>query len=109
MAESLEQQIAMCQRRMATIAGLIEEERAPGSTPRTPNACWLSRRVFYKCCRICWSRAAPRAEGQRARLSPGFAQPRFPALTLMGRTPNPQSAPAEDQSSYLNETLRRTR
>jgi hypothetical protein len=30
MADTLEQQIAMCQRRMATIAALIEEERAAG-------------------------------------------------------------------------------
>lgn len=30
MAETLEQQIAMCQRRMVTIAGLIKEERAAG-------------------------------------------------------------------------------
>ena len=30
MAETLEQQIAMCQRRMATIAALIKEERVAG-------------------------------------------------------------------------------
>ena len=30
MADTLAQQIAMCQRRMATVAALIEEERAAG-------------------------------------------------------------------------------
>jgi hypothetical protein len=30
MAETVEQQIAMCRRRMATLARLIEEERAAG-------------------------------------------------------------------------------